>query len=411
MIRISDDSVRYILKKLELNGFKGYIVGGCLRDLLLGKTPHDYDITTNATPDDIQKIFKNHKQILTGLKHGTVMVVHKNEIYEITTFRKESEYTDHRHPDAVSFTSDIALDLSRRDFTINAMAFNENEGLIDLFEGQLDLERKVVKTVNEADLRFKEDALRILRCIRFASVLDFSIDKETSIALIENKDLLKHVSVERIATELEKTLMGNYHNDILASYKEVIEVFIPEFKDVANFQYKDNCQLIYNLEKHYPSRLAIFLHNIPNYADVLRRLKLSNKMIEETSKYIKHYLDFVELNTTGFLSLLKELSIQEFYHLIELQKGINFIDEFTYLKSISLLDEIAEKKLPYNLKMLDINGADLIELGYNNQKIGIKLNYLLDEVIKGNVDNKKNELIYYLKKNNNQKQSKLSILR
>jgi len=196
----------FIINRLAQNGHKAYIVGGCVRDILLGKTPDDYDITTSATPQEIITLFE--KTIPTGIKHGTVTVVVDGTAVEVTTFRTENGYTDNRRPDEVNFVSDIKEDLSRRDFTINAMAYNKQEGLIDLFDGRADLENKILRTVGNSEKRFKEDALRILRLFRFASVLGFQIEESTLHSAIENAHLLENVSRERIFTELKKAIKG-----------------------------------------------------------------------------------------------------------------------------------------------------------------------------------------------------------
>ncbi|MBQ1223729.1 MAG: tRNA nucleotidyltransferase [Oscillospiraceae bacterium] len=213
---------------LEQGGKEGWLVGGCVRDSLMGKIPHDWDVTTSASPMEMISLFSGYRLIETGLKHGTVTVVISGEQIEITTFRIDGEYRDNRRPSSVSFTSDISEDLSRRDFTVNAMAYSPTSGLCDLFGGREDLEKKLIRCVGDPDKRFGEDGLRILRALRFASVLDFSIHKDTAESVHRNRELLLNISAERIFSEFTKLLCGPGAARILREYPDVIGVFIPE---------------------------------------------------------------------------------------------------------------------------------------------------------------------------------------
>ncbi|MGN1123601.1 MAG: CCA tRNA nucleotidyltransferase, partial [Eubacterium sp.] len=201
-----------LISIIENSGYEAYEVGGCVRDRLMNREFDDIDITTSATPDEIEKILKksNIKYIETGLKHGTVTALLNDSSFEITTYRTDGGYADSRHPDSVSFVTDIKEDLSRRDFTINAMAYNEAVGLVDLYGGRDDINNKIIRTVGDADKRFNEDALRIMRALRFASVLGFAIEESTEKAAFKNKELLKNISYERLFAELSKLLMGDY---------------------------------------------------------------------------------------------------------------------------------------------------------------------------------------------------------
>ena len=199
-------TVEYIISTLEGAGYRADVVGGSVRDFLLGKTPSDYDITTDATPDMTKEVFRHERTIDTGIKHGTVGLYLDGEVYEITTHRVDGEYKDSRHPESVSFTTDIKEDLARRDFTVNAMAFSPRFGITDPFGGREDLENQIIRAVGDPTLRFTEDALRILRAVRFASVLGFEIEEKTALALGEKADLLKNVSPERIWVELKKNI-------------------------------------------------------------------------------------------------------------------------------------------------------------------------------------------------------------
>ena len=228
--------VRTALDRLNECGYEGYIVGGCVRDSLLGKKPHDYDVCTNCTPDKMLEVFANFRTIETGLKHGTLTVLIEGEPVEITCYRSDGEYIGHRKPAQVTFESSLEEDLKRRDFTVNAMAYSPKEGLIDLYGGQGDLEKGIIKCVGEPEKRFDEDALRILRGLRFSSCLGFEIEEKTSKAILEQRELLKSISAERIASELKKLLCGKGARKILLDYREVIAVFIPELRESFDFR-------------------------------------------------------------------------------------------------------------------------------------------------------------------------------
>jgi len=211
------EEVQYIINTLENNGCEAYAVGGCVRDSLLGKEPKDWDICTPALPEHTMKFFAGHKIIETGLRHGTITLRINHNSFEVTTYRIDGVYSDNRHPDKVEFANDLKEDLSRRDFTINAMAYNPKTGIVDFFGGAKDLEYGIIKCVGDANKRFQEDALRIMRALRLASVLGFSISSDTSKAILENKSLLKNIAVERIAAELNKLIVGNNVRNILLS--------------------------------------------------------------------------------------------------------------------------------------------------------------------------------------------------
>lgn len=229
------NSIDVIISKLQKSGFKAYLVGGCVRDFIIGLTPHDYDITTDALPQDIISIFSDYTTIPTGLKHGTVTVIADNTPIEITTFRTDGKYINSRRPQEVFFTRSYKDDASRRDFTMNALAYNKNDGIIDYFGGVSDIENKIIRTVNNPDKRFSEDALRILRAIRFSSVLGFSIEENTGKSIHNNKELLANISSERIFSEFTKLLCGNNVKNILIEYSDVISIFIPEIIPMIGF--------------------------------------------------------------------------------------------------------------------------------------------------------------------------------
>ena len=225
MIKLPE-TTEYIIEKIEKNGFEAFAVGGCIRDSLLGRVPNDWDIATSAKPEDIMNIFEN--TVETGIEHGTVTVVIDKEPYEVTTYRIDGDYTDGRHPDSVEFTENIEEDLSRRDFTINAMAYNNSTGLVDVFGGRDDLENKVIRCVGDPRKRFEEDALRMMRGIRFSAQLGFSIENDTFKAIEEMSDLISAVSIERINVEFTKTLMSDTKKIMIYHESGILKNILPE---------------------------------------------------------------------------------------------------------------------------------------------------------------------------------------
>ena len=220
-------NVEYILEKLEKNGYRADIVGGPVRDFLLGKIPDDYDITTSASPEETKLVFSDLRTVDTGIKHGTVSIILDGEQYEVTTYRIDGEYKDSRHPETVTFTRNIEEDLRRRDFTMNAIAYSPRHGITDPYGGREDTAAGIIRAVGEPRLRFTEDALRILRGVRFAATLGFEVEKDTGCAMLETRHLLKNVSVERIYVELKKMISGKYSYDVLSCFSDIILDVIP----------------------------------------------------------------------------------------------------------------------------------------------------------------------------------------
>ncbi|MEG2193020.1 MAG: CCA tRNA nucleotidyltransferase, partial [Oscillospiraceae bacterium] len=247
-----------VIEILQQNGFEAFAVGGCVRDALMGKACHDIDITTDALPEQVACAFGNYPVIPTGIKHGTVTVMIKNEPVEITTYRTEGEYTDLRRPDKVSFVGDIRMDLARRDFTINAICYNPQMGVCDYQQGCEDVKNKVIRCVGQARKRFSEDPLRILRGLRFSSVLEFSIENATEKAMFEMAPLLKNVSGERLLCEMSKLLCGKGIKEVLLKYSDILSVIIPEIKAMKNFK-QNNPHHIYDVLTH----TAVALENTP----------------------------------------------------------------------------------------------------------------------------------------------------
>ncbi len=230
-----DKNSRYIISSLENIGHTCFAVGGCVRDSIMGRVVFDYDLTTSAHPNEVLTLFSEHKTVKQGVRFGTVAVILDGKPYEITTFRKESDYKDSRHPDFVEFVDDIETDLSRRDFTVNAIAFCENRGVVDPFSGVEDIKSKIIRTVGSPDKRFSEDALRILRALRFASTLCFAVEEQTEKALFANSESIKTVSSERIFSELKKLLLGANAKEVLLKYREILANVIPINGDLSHF--------------------------------------------------------------------------------------------------------------------------------------------------------------------------------
>ena len=273
-----------ILKIFNKNGYEAYFVGGCVRDYLLGEEFSDIDITTNALPEEVKKIFR--KSIDTGIQHGTVTILVKGEGYEVTTFRTEDEYTNHRSPEKIEFVSDLKEDLDRRDFTINAMALDSNGVLFDYHNGEKDLSSGAIRTVNNPNERFYEDALRMLRAFRFSSKLGFEIEYDTLEAIKKNAELIKFVSIERIVNEFKKLLSGKGNlrslELLLDSKLNTYIPFLEEIEIIQDFSKYSFCQSLYILSK---------INNIS--FDVLKILKLSNKEIKLIKEYDKINEDFI----------------------------------------------------------------------------------------------------------------------
>lgn len=434
------NSVSFALNKLNTAGFEAFIVGGSVRDILRQKAPTDYDITTSATPEQTMAVFKGEKIIETGLKHGTVTLLKDGMPLEITTYRIDGDYTDNRRPNQVSFTKSLAEDLARRDFTINAMAFSEKAGVVDLFGGRADLQNKIIRSVGDADRRFNEDALRIMRAIRFASVLGFDIEKSTKKSIFKNKNLLKNISAERIATELIKLLCGKNAKQIIIDYFEVLEVILPEISQMKDFN-QNNPHHIYNLLEHTavaventpaeaPLRLAMLLHDCgkpdalttdecgvnhfyghPKISaekakSALSRLKLDNATVNLALELIEHHDADINPTEKSVKRALNKYTPEVFFKLLEIKKADNLaqspkynrINEIEALKALAT--EIINKNDCYSIKQLAVNGNDLINLGLPaGKKIGKALDFLLDAVISEKAENTKDALIDFLKEN------------
>ncbi len=383
--------VSNIIKTLNLNGFEGYMVGGCVRDSLLGLTPKDYDITTNAKPEDVINMFP--KTIPTGIAHGTVTILIDKEPFEITTFRIDGEYKDSRRPSEVIFVEDIVKDLSRRDFTINAMAYNDSCGIIDPFNGIDDLNHSCIRCVGISSYRFQEDALRILRAIRFSSQLNFKIHKDTLKAIEENSYLLKNISAERIRDEFSKMVIGPNPSLALTHLISTRAFTYIHERLLSSWTYR-NTSKINLIPNKLPLRLCyIFLplQDLHLCKSILKKLRFDNATIINFSKAYGFLLNNLDLNNEVVLKkVIYELGKEDIFDFLELLRiaQLKNVDN-----AIVMCNRIINNNEPLSIKDLCINGDNLKELGITHGKsIGITLNILLEKVLKDPLLNNYNDL-------------------
>ena len=366
-----------LMHALEERGFECYIVGGTIRDMLLGNSTHDYDLTTNATPDDMLEVFQNYITIPTGIKHGTLTVLTKKYPVEITTYRKDSEYIDHRHPSSVTFSSSLEEDCARRDFTINALCYNENSGLKDFFSGQLDLEKRIIRCIGNPEERFEEDALRILRALRFQTQLNFVIEENTKQAIFTKKELLRSISLERIHEELNG-ILSHPAKDLFTEYKEVFTIFLPEIQTINDFSALDK-------EGTPLTRMALLLRNTSNPKEILQYMKYSNQDLRS----ILNYIAYEEFPLDTRINIKKCMShiLEDFQDFILYRSALDSsLDKDLIL---STFQEVIDNDECISLSQLDIDGNDLLELGYKGKEISEKLNALLESVLEERIENKK----------------------
>ncbi|MBQ7386948.1 MAG: CCA tRNA nucleotidyltransferase [Clostridia bacterium] len=375
------EKVEYILDTIALAGERADIVGGPVRDYLLGNVPSDYDITTSASPEKIKEIFKDHRTVDTGIKHGTVSLILDGEQYEITTYRVDGEYRDFRHPDSVSFTTRIEDDLSRRDFTVNAMAYSKVYGLTDVFGGREDLENKLIRAVGDPYARFSEDALRILRAIRFSSVLGFEIEERTARAARELSHLLTHISAERIYTEWTKLVAGDNAYSVILRYIDIITVFLPEIcgmtlPDEAKF--KDAIPSVRMLSLFAPLENADKL-----YDAAMRSLRSPTAVREDGVAVLSSLGKYKEIGEREAGRILFELGAERALTFVRLEYLCGTLPK-------SAEDEITEfirLGKPYKLKELAIDGSAVSHTGAVGKEIGAILNSLMLAVIDGECEN------------------------
>ena len=395
------EKVKYIISRLEKNGYEAYAVGGCVRDSILDRVPEDWDITTSAKPEEVKKLFQ--ATIDTGLQHGTVTVVIEKEGYEVTTFRLDGDYSDGRHPDRVAFTSSLTEDLKRRDFTINAMAYSENTGLIDKFDGEKDLEDGIIRAVGDAEERFSEDALRMLRAIRFAGQLNFDIAEKTFDAIKKLSPDISKVSVERIAKELEKLLLSGNPEYITLVYEAgIFEVIAPEiaelFKKEEIYNSIEAVRRASYPEKKglYQIRTALFLERMgaDSAAKLLKRFKLDNDTINTVKKLIGLLQRDIETSALEMRRTVKEAGHKIMPILLEARRAKGLCN------NSELYRKIIERGECTSVSELKVNGRDLIEAGVpKGVMIGETLERLLESVIEHPELNTRESLLLEVKHN------------
>jgi len=399
---IIPDYILNIINKIEESGYEAYIVGGCVRDYFLDKTPNDWDITTSALPEDILRIFAQLPTIPTGIRHGTVTVIADKMPVEITTYRIDGEYTDNRRPESVTFSQNITDDLSRRDFTVNAMAFNPGLGLVDPFDGQGDISRGLLKCVGAPQKRFTEDALRIMRALRFSATLGFKTDIETKRAIFACIPLLKNIAAERITAELVHLVTAKAPAPVLDEFTSVFAYILDFDATTKAAVWQKNICCISRCPINPAVRFAVLFDglydNFSSITTTLKKLKLDNQT-QKTVTFLSNEL-YNEL-PDGEIPLKKLLARTSSDLLILTAQAqlAKFPGKALHLqKVISLIEKILYENQCISLKQLDINGNDLKKaLGINGKNIGSTLNLLLDAVIEEKCQNTFDKLISYAK--------------
>lgn len=427
-----------VLHTLSDAGYEGYLVGGCVRDMLLGKAPHDWDITTSALPQETMALFA-HFAIPTGLKHGTVTVRSGAISCEVTTYRADGAYSDHRRPDEVQFTRSLREDLARRDFTVNAMAMDAAGTVHDYFGGQEDLEKGLLRCVGEAKRRFSEDALRILRALRFSATLGFPIEEETRAALMELKDDLSYVAAERIREEVTKLLQGRDVERVLNDFPHVLGVVIPEILPAVGFDQKNKHHYL-DVWQHTTRAVAVsqnapiirwtmLLHDLgkpPVFSmdeegvghfyghahvsediarEVCRRLRFDHHSAHRIVTLVAQHDRDVALTEKAMTRLLRQIGVENAYALCNVKRADNLAQHRDYhgrqavlSEAEALITRIVESEKCFSLHHLAVNGNDMLSLGLRGREIGQALELLLSAVMDGDLPNEKAALMEKVRK-------------
>lgn len=398
-------SVEYVLSKLKENGYQAYVVGGAVRDFLMGKTPHDYDLTSDALPSQISDVFKDFYQEHSGEKHGTIRVIVDHKPIEITTFRCDEGYTDYRRPDNVEFVKDVYIDSKRRDFSINAFYYSEGH-IYDFHEGLEDLNNKVIKTIGNPSTRFHEDALRILRAIRFSAKLGYEIESKTKTALLDCKEELNLIAKERILTELKEiSSTSNFFRDI-KEYFPIFKLIIPCLDKIGN-----SIDDIYNFDtKSYGDYIASLsaLFSLREINNDFMPWRLFIKMDNESINAIKTLIKLKDINfnnsfdddyINGLILLSKPVDINVFKNYLINLYNLKRFKNADIDSILNRVDILSEGNTPYSLKDLEIDGNDLLKLGIEkNQYFKEILNEVLLRCNQGDLNNNRNEEIEFVKK-------------
>lgn len=425
--------VQDVLTKLSAAGCEGYLVGGCVRDMLLGKVPHDWDITTSALPQETMALF-SHFAIPTGLQHGTVTVRSGAISCEVTTYRADGDYSDHRRPDGVTFTRSLREDLARRDFTVNAMAMDAQGTVYDYFGGQEDLQKGILRCVGAPRQRFSEDALRILRALRFSATLGFPIEEETRAALVALKDDLSYVAAERIREELTKLLQGQDAERVLNDFPQVVGVVIPEMLPAVGFDQRNRhhyldvwqhtvravavaqndpiirwTMLLHDLGK--PSVFTVDEEGVGHFyghahvsEDIARavcqRLRFDNRSAQRIVTLVAYHDRPVALTEKAMTRLLRQIGVENAYALCNVKRADNLAQHHDYHGRQAVLDEaealigrIVESDKCFSLRQLAVDGNDMLALGLRGREIGQALELLLSAVMDGDLPNEKEALM------------------
>ncbi len=434
-------TVSELIARLEQAGFSAYAVGGCVRDTLLSMRPNDWDLCTSARPEEMLEIFRGERVAETGLKHGTLTVIVDHVPYEITTFRTDGSYSDHRHPDSVTFVDEVAGDLARRDFTVNAMAYSPRTGLVDLFGGQEDLSRRVIRCVGVPRERFGEDALRILRALRFASVFDFSIDPATEEALRLLAPSLRNVAAERIREELLKLLCGPGAGRILRAYPDVLSCIVPEIGSMVGYDQQNHhhhfdlwehtVQAVENVPPQPVLRLAMLLHDTgkpavrivdekgeAHYrghqaasAEIAERVTDDLRCDRETRDRVVRLVRYhdihlrtdsgeVNLDRSFLLRRLNRFGEEDLRALFLIHRADRIAtghssrerEDRRLAERMGALDALLSERPCFTLKDLAVNGNDLMKHGLKGPALGNALQQLLEAVMDGRVANEKEAL-------------------
>ena len=395
-----------VLRRLESGGYEAFVVGGCVRDSVMGREPHDWDFCTSALPEETKSCFPGFHVIETGIKHGTITVVIDQEPAEITTYRIDGEYSDDRHPDSVEFSRDLTEDLARRDFTINALAYNPQTGIVDRFGGLEDIRDRKIRCVGDPEQRFSEDALRIMRAFRFAAVLGFEIEKETEAAALKRAGSVQNVAAERIQAELKKLVLGRRAGSVLTKYCAPLS----EAAGIA-FAPAEKLKIVDYAPAELPVRLALVFDG--DVYSALKKLKFDNHMISLTTAVAELAAGSTPADDTALRMLMREYgeeavlgSLQVRAAAEEAEKQGVWLGEceshigdesggaMSAADLIAICWRIIRNDECRSLKQLDLSGKDLIDAGFaEGREIGYILNVLLDRVISGELPNRKDILL------------------
>lgn len=388
-------AVSALLGRLRQNGFPAYAVGGCVRDSLLGRPVHDWDITTSARPENVKTVFSDLRTLDTGIRHGTVTVLFENEPYEITTYRIDGAYTDGRHPDAVAFTDLLAEDLKRRDFTVNAMAYSDSDGLVDLFGGREDLGRHLLRAVGDPAERFTEDALRILRAVRFAAVLDFSVEEQTFAAASALKDRLSMVSPERICQEMNKLLSAASPAQILRKAAPILAAAWPLSADVI----RATADRVSSLPPRLPLRLAALFDGIApgKLCSLLLSLRQSRHIASEAAAIASAVAEAESASEGRLRAQLGSNGLSVCLDACLLAKAKGILSPEEAESRAALFETWTAQKICCRREDLALTGRDLMILGVPaGNAVGKWLDLLLSEVLEGRLPNTREALTAYL---------------